>query len=67
MLFADKNIGPCAANRSECISKMIKQRFGNENVCERISKGQAQQFMEEAIKKSSNLSPTFQKIKIRRE
>ena len=32
MLIVDKNIGPCMSNRSDCISVMTKQYFGNKNV-----------------------------------
>ena len=38
------------SNRSDWISAMMKQHFGNEKIYERTSKEQAQQLMEEAIK-----------------
>ena len=50
ILIADKNIDPCIANRNEDIATMINQYFGNSNTCERISKEQSQEFMNESIR-----------------
>ena len=50
MLIAGKKTGPCIANRDDCIASMIKQHFGNNNVYERKSKEQVQEFIDEAIR-----------------
>ena len=53
-MIADKNTCLCIANRIDRIATIIKQHFGNHNICERMSKEQAQEFMERPSEHSSH-------------